>query len=685
VSRRLGWLLLAIDLALLVAAVVLETSTVLGDEDAVFIYGGFVLVLGYGGVGALITSRHPGHAIGWLFGAIAAGFAVTAFADEFVSRALETGSDTLLVPLAWLNSWAFVIPLVAVPLVLLLFPDGRPPSPRWNVLVWTIVGLGVTAALGFIVSDLALEAPDGYHLANPTAVRSAPWLGDLLLTVGGWGSLAAAIAALVALIVRFRRSSGDERQQIRWLAYVGLLGLVVMIATFASESVETLNNVLFLLFFLILAVGIPVATGVAIMKYRLYGFDLVVRRTLVFGVLATAITAIYVAVVVAIGTTTTESIGPSLVATAIVAALFQPLRRRVVHLADRLVFGRRAEPYEVLARFSDRIGATYSADDVIPRTARVIAEGIGATHVEIRLHVGGETHLAGAWPTEEAPTDRDPEIRPIEQHERVLGEIRVWTAPGQRLRPAEEKLLADLASQTGLVVQNLALTSELRARVDELSERADELRESRMRIVQAHDAERRRLERNIHDGAQQHLVALAVKLRLAGAAAAKNPAKAADQLRDLGDETDLARTTLLDLASGIYPAELEEQGIGPALATHAGGSGVRIEIAVDGVGRLPIEIEAAIYFVCLEAMQNAAKYAHASQVRVSLARDDEDIAFTIRDDGVGFDEASTSMGSGLQNMRDRLAAFGGHVAISSAPGEGTTVSGRLTAPEAVPV
>lgn len=205
-----------------------------------------------------------------------------------------------------------------------------------------------------------------------------------------------------------------------------------------------------------------------------------------------------------------------------------------------------------------------------------------------------------------------------------------------------------------------------------------------MRIVQAHDAERRRLERNIHDGAQQHLVALAVKLRLAGNATGKDPRQAADQLRALGDETDLALTTLLDLASGIYPAELEEEGIGPALATQAGTSGVPVEIDVDGVGRLPIEIEAAIYFVCLEAMQNAAKYARASQIRVSLAHSEDGVAFTVHDDGVGFDVVSTAEGSGLQNMRDRLAAFGGGVTISSVPGEGTTVSGRLSTPEAVP-
>ena len=380
------------------------------------------------------------------------------------------------------------------------------------------------AVLGFIVSPNPLETPEGYHLANPTAVRSAPWLGDLLLTVGGFGSLVAAIASLVALIVRFRRSSGDERQQIRWLAYVGLMGLVVMVATFASESFETINNILFLLFFIILAVGIPAATGLAILKNRLYEIDLVIRRTLVFGALATIVTAIYVAIVVVIGTTTTESLGPSLVATAIVAALFQPIRRRVVHFADRLVFGRRAEPYEVLARFSERVGASYAVDDVIPRTARVIAEGVGATHVEIWLRVGDDAHLAATWPDEDVPPT-DPDVRPIASQERSLGEIRLWTAPGQPLRPAEEKLVTDLAAQTALVVRNLALSSELRARVDELSTRAEELRDSRMRIVQAHDAERRRLERNIHDGAQQHLVALAVKLRLAGATAVKDPEK----------------------------------------------------------------------------------------------------------------------------------------------------------------
>ena len=680
---RLAWGLLAGNLALLVWSLLLETGFAPGDEDIVFLYGGFGLVLGYGGVGALIASRHPRNAIGWLFCAIATVFAVSAFADEFVTRGLFTGSMTFVLPLAWLQSWLFVIALEAIPLVLLLFPDGRPPSRRWGPLVWAIGAFTLLTVLGFVLSRNGLETPERFHLDNPTAIDSLAPLSNVLLTVGGIGSLVAALMALTALVLRFRRSTGDERQQIRWLAYVGIAALVLMIGSFATEGNMAVNNAMFFLFFLMLAIGIPAAIGVAILKHRLYEIDVVIRRTLVFGALAAFITAVYVAVVVVIGTRATdaESLVPSLVATAIVAALFQPIRRRVTRLANRLVFGKRAEPYEVLARFSNRVGATFAADDVVPRTARVIAEGTGASHVEIWLRAGEILHPSAIWPADSAPGPSDPLIQEIGHQDRALGEIRVWTAPGKPLRPTEEKLLADLASQAGLVIRNLSLTGELQARVDELSLRARELQESRMRIVQAHDAERRRLERNIHDGAQQHLVALAVKLRLAGATAARDPLTSADQLTELRDQTDLALTTLLDLASGIYPAVLEEQGIGAALTMEGRATGIPVSVDSDGIGRLPIEIEAAVYFVCLEAMQNAAKYARGTRVRVRLARDDDGLSFWVEDDGVGFDSAVAPRGTGLQNMRDRLAAFGGDVTITSTPGSGTTVSGRLRVPE----
>jgi len=684
-ASRLAWGMFVFDLAVLVWSFILATGSAPGEEDFVIIYGGVGLVLGYGGVGALMASRRPSNAIGWLFCATATVFALSAFADEFVTRGLVTGSMAFVVPIAWVQSWLFVLALESIPLVLVLFPDGRPPSRRWRLLVWAIGGLTILAVLGFILSPDPLETPGRFPLDNPTAVASLEPLADAFLTVGGFGSLVAALAALTSLVLRFRRSSGDERQQIRWLAYVGLAALVLMIGTFATESNIAVNNAFFFFFFLVLAIGVPAAIGVAILKYGLYEIDVVIRRTLVFGALAAFITLIYVAVVVIIGTqaTDSDSLVPSLIATAIVAVLFQPIRRRVTKLANRLVFGKRAEPYEVLARFSDRVGAAFAAGDILPRTARVIAEATGAKHVEIWLDTAGELGRSATWPSDGIETGREWRAEDIRYQDEVLGQIRVWTDVGQPLRPAEEKLLRDLASQTGLVVRNQALTSELRARVEELSVRARELQASRMRIVQAHDAERRRLERNIHDGAQQHLVALAVKLRLAGATAAKDPQRAAAQLTELRDQTDLALTTLLDLATGIYPSVLEEQGVGAALAVQGRVAGVPVSVDTDGVDRLPLEIEAAVYFVCLEAIQNAAKYAGAAEVSVHLARDDDTLSFRVEDDGVGFDSTEMQRGTGLQNMRDRLAALGGDVAITSTPGEGTSVSGRLRVPERV--
>ena len=275
-----------------------------------------------------------------------------------------------------------------------------------------------------------------------------------------------------------------------------------------------MNDFLFYVLFLIVAVGIPAATGIAILKYRLYGFDLVIRRTLVFGALAAVITAIYLGVVVLIGTIATESLVPSPIATAIVAALFQPIRRRVVRLADRLVFGRRAQPYEVLARFSDRVGASYAADDVIPRTARVIAEGVGATHVEIWLRVGEDAHLAAAWPDGDVPSTAPTSGRSHRRNNSVRSDSgphpvsrsvppRRSSWPTSRPRPPSSS-----ATWRSRASSELGWTS---------CRRGPRSSGSRGCGSSKRTTRRRRLERNIHDGAQQHLVALAVKLRLASA------------------------------------------------------------------------------------------------------------------------------------------------------------------------
>jgi signal transduction histidine kinase len=205
----------------------------------------------------------------------------------------------------------------------------------------------------------------------------------------------------------------------------------------------------------------------------------------------------------------------------------------------------------------------------------------------------------------------------------------------------------------------------------------EELRASRQRIVAAQDTERRRLERNIHDGAQQQLVALSVRLRLAETQVDRDPRKAKAMLAEIKGETTEALENLRDLARGIYPPLLADEGLAVALEAHARKVSVPVTVAADGTGRLPQDVEAGVYFCVLEALQNVAKYAEASSVLVRLSRDNGDLVFTVTDDGRGFDPATTPGGAGLQNMADRLEALGGRVEVRSAPGEGTTVAGRV--------
>jgi signal transduction histidine kinase len=449
----------------------------------------------------------------------------------------------------------------------------------------------------------------------------------------------------------------------------------------------------------LIVIGTPAAVTIAILKYRLYEVDVVISKTIVFGGLALFITLVYAVVVAGIGAVigSQENRALSIAATIVVAVLFQPVRERMRRFANRIVYGDRATPYEVLARFSERVGGSYAAEDVLPRTARVIAEGVAAASVEIWLRLGNELSRAAAWPgpddqVEPVPVEGEAlpvlvadRTVPVRRQDRLLGAITVTKPRSEPLTPQDVNLVDRLAEQSALVLANVGLTADLEARLALIRQQAAALRASRQRIVAAQDEERRQLERNIHDGAQQHLVALAVKLRLAKATLAKDPARAGEMLLALRDQVDDALDTLQALSLGVYPPLLEEQGIAAALAAQYTRSGLPVHLEADGVQRHPIEIEAAVYFCVLEALQNAAKYAQARRIDVSLAEHEHVVTFEVRDDGMGFDTAGRSSGSGLHGMRDRLAVFGGDATIESAPGVGTLVSGRVPISAAVPV
>jgi signal transduction histidine kinase len=252
----------------------------------------------------------------------------------------------------------------------------------------------------------------------------------------------------------------------------------------------------------------------------------------------------------------------------------------------------------------------------------------------------------------------------------LLGAISVEERPGEPLSHEAERLLEHLASQAGLVLRNARLTEELRARLVELQA-------SRQRIVAAQDEERRRLERNLHDGAQQQIVALAVKQRLVGMLVTRDPGKAAAMIEELQRETGEALDNLRDLARGIYPPLLADQGLVAALQSQASKAAVPTSVEAHGIDRYAQEVEAAVYFCCLEALQNVAKYARADGVVISLSGAGDALMFEVADDGEGFDSALAPRGAGLTNMADRLAALGGELEVRSRPGVGTTVIGTI--------
>jgi signal transduction histidine kinase len=492
-----------------------------------------------------------------------------------------------------------------------------------------------------------------------------------------------------AVIARLRRSSGVERQQVRWFARVIVVAVGVMVAgalmgLVSGAASDALWNGGF---YLGLVVGLPATIGLAVIKDGLYDIDLFISRAVVYGTLAAFITAVYVGIAVGIGSLVggggRPNLGLSILATAIVAVGFQPVRERVQRVANRLVYGKRATPYEVLSEFSGRVAETYAADEVLPRMARVLREGSGAESAVVWLRSGAQLRPAATYPEsvgELAALDIAGDARPeipgsdhavtVEHQGELLGALSVVKRRGESLTPMEVKLIDDLAHQAGLVLKNVGLAAEL-------MQRLEELRGSRQRLVQAQDEERRRLERNLHDGAQQHLVALKVKLGLVQALADKNPDQATVMLEQLQGEADEALETLRDLARGIYPPLLADKGLAVALESQARRATLPVVVEGDGITRYSAEVEATVYFCALEALQNVQKYAGASQAVVRLREAAGELRFEVEDDGCGFDAAAVKDGTGLTNMADRLDAVGGRLQVDSAPGRGACLSGTV--------
>ncbi len=644
---------------------------------------GVAFLLTFATVGALLAWKRSSNPIGWLLSATALCYAAGGF-GLFLQRFTPT-----LTFARWFG-WIWLVGPALTVFVLLVFPSGSLLSRRWRIVAWAAgAGIGCWIVGNAFAPMLLTSGPP--EVPNPVGVAApAGTAFGLLAGIGAGVVVLTAVAAVGSVLVRYRRSGFVQREQLKWLLYAAALIVIALLANFVDgfvvsdpEAANNLNNA----FISVGVAAVPVAIGIAVFRYRLYDIDIVINKTLVYGSLAVFITGVYVAIVVGIGSFAQQLASPnlllSLVATAVVAVAFHPVRERVQRLANLLVFGRRATPYEVLSELSGRMTGTIADEDLLNRMAQLLAEGTGATRADVWLRSGAVFRDSAVWPADaerlppvESAAGAGPrvpaadQVRVVTHQGEVLGALSLRKRPGERLTPAEDRMLGDLAAQAGLVLRNLGLTGQL-------IERLEEVRASRQRLVAAQDEERRRIERNIHDGAQQQLVALAIKLTLTESLIGVDEDGERELLAELSADAAEAVENLRDLARGIYPPLLAERGLVAALRAQAAKAPVPVRITAHGVGRLDVDTEAGLYFAIMEGLQNAVKYADAGQVTIELTQSGDQVSFQVSDDGSGFDPAAQMTGTGLQGIGDRLAALGGALEVRSAPGAGTVLTGTI--------
>ena len=627
---------------------------------------GPLLAIEFGIVGALILRRHPGHAVGSL--AVIGGFCtlLSVFAGAYAAYSYTHGhllpADGVAV---WLRGWLWYPGLTLLfVLIPALFPDGRLPSQRWRPIVWAVATGIVVQLLLVSLSQLWFGFP---QTDGPWPV--AAWLFGVLVPLSGVLFLLPLFASAAALAVRFRRSTGVARQQLKWF----LAAVCLQAALWAGSQVTNLSPYLDIIFPLAL-MAMPLAIGVAILRHRLYDVDIVISRGVVYAGLAAFITVAYLLVVVGIGfvvgTGGRPNLPLSVVAMALVVVLIQPVRGRLQRLANRLVYGVPADPYAVLAQLS-RTPAAGDVGDALAQIAQAVAKGMGSRRARVRLLLPGGQARTATWPPD--ATGNFGQTFAVRDGGETVGEIEVDGSGDHGLTEA-------LTGQAGHALHTLRLSAELDARLAQLEEQAQEVTASRTRLVQAQEAERRRLERDLHDGIQQDLVVLIAKAGLARKQLERDPASAAATLAELQSSAQHAIADLRSLARGIHPAVLSSRGLVEAIDSMAARMPVGVRVDADPTvreARYAPETEGAAYFVVAEALANVLKHSGASEATVTISASDSWLRLAIADDGRGFDPGAVRE-SGLRGLRDRIEALGGHVEIVS-QGSGTRLDASLPA------
>ena len=678
-ARRLLPGLLAPAATVAVAAAGLRVSG-LGVIDAI----GFALVIAWA-IAATVLARAADRTAYWLIalGALAGAVALTAARigeQQHAARVLATLAGPLVIAI----SFHFLLAL----------PDGRLGGPGWRL----VAALGYASAVG-----------TGIGLA----VAGQPFP----LMAGGLIWLLAVLTALPATRLRYLKAAGRDKERMQWL------GTGVLVAA----TVALISAVLNLLVGWPESAGAVAASASALVPLAVIGAEWpplarhggsVLVHALSAAGSAAVVAVVYLVIVLGLGEAPGNNadrrlLGFSIIAAALAAIGYLPVRGRLIAFATRFVYGTREAPGESLRTFGSRMTRAVSMDELLLQLAESLRKTMRLDCAEIYTGAGdvlertvsvpdaggksivltdrerpvvARAGMSGsAWASVWLPALLDGReqaqlrVAPISHAGELLGLIVVERAArADAFTDEDDRVLTELARQAGLAFHNSQLDSALQTTLDALRKQADELRESRARIVASGDAERRRVERDLHDGAQQHLVALAINLRLARDIVAEDPEGAGEMLGQLADDVQLTIKELRELAHGIYPPLLADNGLGDALAAAASRNPLKVVVTVaDDIGRYPAEVEAAIYFSCLEALQNAAKHAGDATVELKLWTDSGGLLFSVTDDGPGFDPAVARRGHGFVNMADRLGAIGGTVRWDSKPGHGAAVNGSV--------
>ncbi len=541
-----------------------------------------------------------------------------------------------------------------------LFPDGRfvPGWTRWLTvayLLWQI--------------PLCLPSTSPFYLISwPLPLLTFSFLG-LVFSLG------------FAQLYRYRRvSTAVQRQQTKWIVFGMVLGMCVDLANLLPPlvlpalvqpgSAHTLYLTLGEVAFPFLILLIPGTFGVAVLRYRLWDIDLLINRTLVYGLLTASLIALYLLAIVGLGTLFSVPGNPliSLFAAGLVAVLFQPLRQRLQRAVNRLMFGERNDPYHVLLRLGSHLEATLTADALLPTIVQTVAQALKLPYVAITFKQQGEDVLVASTG---AAREQDKLVRvPLVAQTEPVGELLLAArAPGESLTPADLRLLHDLAPQIAVAVHAVRLTADLK-------QLTADLQQSRTRLITAREEERRRLRRDLHDGLGPTLASLTFQID-AARNLLKQDSERADRLLDtVRQQTQEAIADIRRLVYNLCPPALDELGLLPALQEQARryqSEGLQISIeAPQSLPPLPAAVEVAAYRIAQEALTNVVRHANAQCCLLRLRIDQQTFQLEIRDDGQGI-AADHHHGAGLHTMHERSSELSGSCTITANPSGGTTV------------